>query len=62
MGRLLILTALTLALLLVAQVALQYATWPTRLTLSSSHGDCGSWDGLAVVVRVVDGDIVDIEA
>jgi micrococcal nuclease len=55
MGRLLILTALTLALLLVAQAALQHATWLT-LTLSSSHGDCGSWDALAVVVRVVDGD------
>jgi endonuclease YncB( thermonuclease family) len=54
-GRLLILTALTLALLLVAQAALQHATWLT-LTLSSSHGDCGSWDALAVVVRVVDGD------
>jgi len=54
-GRLLILTALTLALLLVAQSALQHATWLT-LTLSSSHGDCGSWDALAVVVRVVDGD------
>jgi endonuclease YncB( thermonuclease family) len=53
--RLLILTALTLALLLVAQSALHHATWPT-LTLSSSHGDCGSWDALAVVVRVVDGD------
>ncbi|MFZ8793250.1 MAG: thermonuclease family protein [Acidilobaceae archaeon] len=56
MGRLLILTALTLALLLVAQSTLQHATWPTRLTLSSSYGDCGSWDALAVVVRVVDGD------
>jgi len=55
MGRLLILTALTLALLLVAQSTLQHATWLT-LTLSSSHGDCGSWDALAVVVRVVDGD------
>jgi endonuclease YncB( thermonuclease family) len=54
-GRLLILTALTLALLLVAQSTLQHATWLT-LTLSSSHGDCGSWDALAVVVRVVDGD------
>jgi endonuclease YncB( thermonuclease family) len=54
--RLLILTALTLALLLVVQSTLQHATWPTRLTLSSSHGDCGSWDALAVVVRVVDGD------
>jgi endonuclease YncB( thermonuclease family) len=54
-GRLLILTALTLALLLVAQSALHHATWLT-LTLSSSHGDCGSWDALAVVVRVVDGD------
>jgi len=53
--RLLILTALTLALLLVAQSTLQHATWLT-LTLSSSHGDCGSWDALAVVVRVVDGD------
>jgi micrococcal nuclease len=55
MGRLLILTALTLTLLLVAQSALHHATWLT-LTLSSSHGDCGSWDALAVVVRVVDGD------
>ncbi|MDT7866663.1 MAG: thermonuclease family protein [Desulfurococcales archaeon] len=55
MKRLLILTALTLALLLVAQSTLQHATWLT-LTLSSSHGDCGSWDALAVVVRVVDGD------
>jgi len=55
MGRLLILTALTLALLLVAQSTLHHATWLT-LTLSSSHGDCGSWDALAVVVRVVDGD------
>ena len=54
-GRLLILTALTLALLLVAQSTLQHATWLT-LTLSSSHGDCGSWDALAVVVRVVNGD------
>jgi endonuclease YncB( thermonuclease family) len=54
-GHLLILTALTLALLLVAQSTLQHATWLT-LTLSSSHGDCGSWDALAVVVRVVDGD------
>jgi micrococcal nuclease len=54
-GRLLILTALILALLLVAQSTLQHATWLT-LTLSSSHGDCGSWDALAVVVRVVDGD------
>jgi endonuclease YncB( thermonuclease family) len=53
--RLLILTALTLALLLVAQSTLQHVTWPT-LTLSSSHGDCGSWDALAVVVRVVDSD------
>jgi len=59
--RLLILTALTLTLLLVAQSALQHATWPT-LTLSSNYGDCGSWDALAVVVGVVDGDIVDIEA
>ena len=55
MGRLLILTALTLALLLVAQSTLHHATWLT-LTLSSSHRDCGSWDALAVVVRVVDGD------
>jgi len=54
-GRLLILTALILALLLVAQSTLHHATWLT-LTLSSSHGDCGSWDALAVVVRVVDGD------
>ena len=61
MKRLLILTALTLTLLLVAQPALHHVTWLT-LTLSSSHGDCGSWDALAVVVRVVDGDIVDIEA
>jgi endonuclease YncB( thermonuclease family) len=54
-GRLLILTALTLALLLVAQSTLHHAIWLT-LTLSSSHGDCGSWDALAIVVRVVDGD------